>query len=77
MDANGPALYVLARSDPKPCCAYGEGYNVDSTPADPVLASCAGLFVYGFISPFLPKHDDIMDLDLDEEDDEGALLRHL
>ena len=41
------------------------------------LAMCAGLFVYGFISPFLPKHDDILDLDLDEEDDESALLRHL
>lgn len=41
------------------------------------LAMCAGLFVYGFISPFLPKHNDILDLDLDEEDDDGAVLRHL
>lgn len=41
------------------------------------LAMCAGLFSYAFISPFLPKHDDILDLDLDEEDDEGAFLRHL
>ena len=42
------------------------------------LAMLAGLFFYGFISPFLPKHDDILDLDLEEEEDEAVVsLRHL
>lgn len=44
------------------------------------LAIGAGLFFYGFVSPFLPKHDDLLDLDLDldldDDEEEPVMLHH-
>ncbi len=44
------------------------------------LAIGAGLFFYGFVSPFLPKHDDLLDLDLDldldDDEEEPVVLHH-
>ena len=40
------------------------------------LAMCAYVFFYAFVTPFLPKHHDVLEVDEDEEDDEEtATLR--
>ncbi len=38
------------------------------------LAMCAGFFFYGFVTPFLPKHEVIIEIDDDEE--EPLPVRH-
>ena len=39
------------------------------------LAMCSGAFSYGFVSPFLPKHDVIIEID-DSDEEEPFPVRH-
>jgi hypothetical protein len=40
------------------------------------LAMCAGFFFYGFVTPFLPKHEVIIEIELDDDEDEPLPVRH-
>ena len=39
------------------------------------LAICSGVFFYGFVSPFLPKHEVVIEID-DDGEEEPVSLRH-
>lgn len=41
------------------------------------LGICAGMFFYGFLSPYLPRHEVLVDIEMEEGDDDEPLpVRH-
>lgn len=40
------------------------------------LGICAGMFFYGFISPYLPRHEEFLELDIDDGEDEEPIPVH-